>query len=184
MSKKEFEEFLSKKKQELPDAAYWNSQKKEWLSYLSELYKTFEDALKDFTVKGEVSISYDEITITEDFIGSYNVRRMTIDILGHKIVLTPLGTNLIAAKGRVDMTDRRGKSNTVRIALVDSLKRGLLDHIQVRILPEGEIPKETERPEREPIIWQWKFVTPPPEGLYIPVNKDTIYTTIMDMVNA
>jgi hypothetical protein len=183
MSKKEFEEFLSKKKKELPGAAFWDNQKKEWLLYLDKLYNKFEDALKDYIEKGQVNISYDQISIDEDYIGIYNARRMTIDVLDHKIILTPLGTNLIAAKGRVDMTDRRGKASTVRIALVDSRKRGLRDHIKVSVFPTGEIPKETEQPETESIIWEWKFVTPPPEGVYLPVNKDTIYTTIMDMIN-
>ena len=78
---------------------------------------------------------------------------------------------MIGVKGRVDMT---GKFGSAKIVLVDSRMKGIHDHIKVSIHNEKETPDET-------ISWEWRFVTP--ERLYIPVNEDTIYSVIMELLN-
>jgi hypothetical protein len=182
MSKKEFDDFIKQKQEEQKTASAidWEVEKKDWLTYVEILYKLFEDSMKDYSEKGLVKIKYDEIGIVEEKIGSYKAKRMTIDIAGDIVVLKPIGTNLIAAKGRVDMS---GKYGTTKIVLVDSRMKALSDHIKVTVYAADKPPKEEAPKDKAPITWEWKFVTSPPTRKYQPVNVDTIYSAIMELAN-
>jgi hypothetical protein len=173
MTKKDFDEFLLIKEKEQKDIPEidWEAEKNEWLSYLDNLYNSFKDSLNDYEKSGRIKIIYGEISITEENIGTYEARKMFIEFAGEKITLKPVGTNLIGVKGRVDMTSNFGSA---KIVLVDSRMEGIHDHIKFSISDEKETPDET-------ISWEWKFVTP--EKLYIPVNEDTIYSVIMELLN-
>jgi hypothetical protein len=172
MSKKDFGEFLLVKEKEQKDIPEidWETKKNEWLLYLDDLYKLFEKSLNDYVKKGKIKIIYDEISLTEEYIGSYNAQTMVIVFAGEKITLKPVGTDLIGVKGRVDMI---GKFGSVRIVLVDSRMNGIQDHVKVSI--------HDKKHQEETIIWEWKFVTP--ARLYLPVNEDTIYSFIMELSN-
>jgi hypothetical protein len=174
MSKKDFGEFLLVKEKEQKDIPEidWETKKNEWLLYLDDLYKLFEKSLNDYVKNGKIKIAYEEISLTEEYIGSYKAKTMIIEFAGEKITLKPVGTNLIGVKGRVDMTGRLG-SGSARIVLVDSRMNGIQDHVKVSI--------HDKKHQEEPIIWEWKFVTP--ARLYLPVNEDTIYSFIMELSN-
>ena len=177
MGKKEFEEFLAEKK--MPTKAFWKSQKDEWLGYLNALYVTFEEALKPY--KKKVEIGYDEIDLDEEEIGKYKARRMIIKVGDQKIVLQPIGTLLIASKGRVDMLGGKG---IVKIVLVDSRKKNLMDHINISVSLGGENPpKQRVVDKNHDIKWEWKFISSPIPGKYYPVTRDTIYDVITTLSN-
>jgi len=181
MSKKDFEKFLSNKTKASASGPDWEKEKEEWLAYLNALYKRFEEALKKYTADGKIVISYDEIEITEENVGTYKAPKMIISFGNDHIILKPIGTFLIAAKGRVDMTGRRG---TVKIVLVDSRMKRLQDHIKISVTVGNELPPKKEiEIEPQEINWEWKFMTSPPTLVYQPVNEDTIYSTIMELTN-
>ena len=60
-------------------------------------------------------MTYRGKTISEDPIGSYPVEEMHIQIKNKEVVLDPIGTNIIGAKGRVDM---KGSAGIVKFVLV------------------------------------------------------------------
>ena len=178
MSKKDFDEFLLVKERgqkDIPEID-WETEKNEWLSYLDDLYKLFAESLKDYVEKGKIKLDCDKtITLTEENVGTYEAKIMTIEFAGEKITLKPIGTNLIGVKGRVDMI---GKFGSAKIVLVDSRMKGIRDHIV-----ETETQKKDKKHQEETIIWEWRFVTAPPTRLYQPVNEDTIYSVIMELSN-
>jgi hypothetical protein len=182
MLKKDFEEFLTRKEsvQSQEKQINWETEKQEWLAYLDQLYGLFEKALKSYKEQGRVTIAYDEIEIMEEYVGTYRAKRMTIGISHGRIILTPIGTNLIGAKGRVDMS---GKSGSVRIVLVDSHMKRLQDHIKVSVYVGTTPPEDVQKPKEEPITWEWRFLTAPPTYTYQPVNDDTIYSALMELSN-
>jgi hypothetical protein len=177
MTKKDFDEFLLIKEKEQKDIPEidWEAEKDEWLLYLDKLYELFENFLNDYVKKGKIKIAYDEISLTEEYIGNYKAKRMTIEFAGEKITLKPVGTNLIGVKGRVDMI---GKFSSAKIVLVDSRMKGIRDRIF-----ERETQKKDKKHQEETIIWEWRFVTAPPTRLYQPINEDTIYSVIMELSN-
>ena len=181
MSRKQFEEFLSEKAAEQEQLADidWEKQKIEWLRHLDTLYKVFQDSLKDYVQKGSVRIKIDRVRTSEEYIGTYTVPVMEIRIAGETIKLKPFGTNVIGAKGRVDMSGRKGSAT---LLLVDSRMKSMRDNISVTGYRDTQLKFDRSFPQQSEITWEWRFVFPPPTRQYIPVNEDTIYSTIMDLV--
>ncbi len=151
----------------------------EWLDNLRKLYDIVRDFLKEYTDTDKVQITEKDISITEDFLGTYSVNKMVIHlgILGKYVELTPVGKYVIAAYGRVDMS---GKNGTVRIVLVDSkldrphIIATLPDDIDVII--EGQHEKSEAKPELV-----WRFVTDPPKMRYIPLERETFLEQLMQL---
>jgi hypothetical protein len=182
MTKKDFEDFLNKVEQEKSETPTidWNKEKDEWLAYLEKLYTIFEECLSEYSKKGIVAIEYQDIEIIEENIGTYQARSMIIKLGNEQIKLKPIGTNLIGAKGRVDITGRVG---SVMLILVDSRMKSASDHIKITV-NIGNTPIKKEEPKAEqPIEWEWKFVSAPPTRKYQPVNEETIYSVIMEVSN-
>jgi hypothetical protein len=181
MSKKEFENFLSNTKENELPKDWYITQKKEWLDYLKKLYQLFESALQEYIEKKNLAVKYQDIRITEEGIGSYMAPSMNIEFGGLKVTLKPIGTLLIGSKGRVDMT---GKGGTVRIILVDSKKKGLTDFIKITVREAGKPQlKEIAKPAEQVINWEWRFISTQPSSLFVPVNQETIFTSIMALAN-
>jgi hypothetical protein len=71
--------------------------------------------------------------------------------------------------------------------LVDAKMKSIRDHIAVSTITKLNIENSKPSPLRIqestiPIDWEWRFISPSPTRQYIPVNEDTIYTTIMDLI--
>lgn len=95
---------------------------------------------------------------------------------GHKVKLEPIGTNLIGAKGRVDLI---GKNGTIRFVLVNKNSSG--PKIKVNIWIEGEEPPKQEEVSKI-LEWEWKISTPPPRIKYIEFNQETFLSALMEVV--
>ena len=183
MTKKDFEEFLTKIEQEKQSTVTtidWEAEKNEWLLYLGALHGTFEDCLKEYMAKGIIKTVYEEIELEEENIGRYKANTMNIHLGGELIRLKPIGTNLIGAKGRVDMI---GKVGSITLVLVSSKMKSVSDHIKISVHVGGVPVKKEEATETTPVTWEWRFVTAPPTRKYQPVNEETIYSAIMEISN-
>ncbi len=184
MTKKEsFSLFLSAKEKDIKvDAKIdWEARKKAWLEYLNALYDLFSGCLMDFQHKGKLKVSKDSIEIIEGNIGPYQADRMIIEFADEKIILKPIGTILIGAMGRVDMS---GKYGSVKIVLVDSRMKGIRDQIRISVVEGDSLPpKKPDSNIEKAVNWEWRFVSAPPASLYQPVNDETIYSVIMELSN-
>ncbi len=158
------EEYLSKKR---------SIQLKEWLNNIERLYDMLKDFLEEYIQAGEVKINEEDISITEEFLGTYAARKMVVYLgnLGKYIEFLPIGACVIAAYGRVDMI---GKNGTVRIVLVDSE----LDSPRISVTITNDAPqkKSDTTPELE-----WRFVTAPPNIRYIPIERETFLEQLMQL---
>ena len=104
MGKKDFDEYLRKRRQEpeQPDID-WTKERDEWLAYLDQLHEMIEHFLKEYIESGDISIEKVKKLINEEPIGEYEASSMTLEVRGNQVTLDPIGTNVIGAKGRVDM---------------------------------------------------------------------------------
>lgn len=178
MSKKDFDEFLKNKVKAKPDdePIDWDEQRKEWLEYLDQLYSKIENFLDEYVKDGKVIYKFTDKSIFEEYIGSYTARILNIKLGEHKVKLDPIGTNLIGAKGRVDMI---GANGVVRFILVN--KKASSPSIKVSIWIDGEKPPEKET-EQEIVEWDWKIGTPPPSIKYVNLEQDTFFEALMEVV--
>lgn len=177
MGKKDFDEFLNKQVQE-KDADKqidWKAKLDEWVEYLDEFYKTVEGFLSEYLESGKINYEYSEKKIIEDYIGEYSVKVLQIELGPHTIKLEPIGTNLIGAKGRVDLMGANGK---VKFVLVDKSSSG--PRIKMTVWVSGEKPPEKEE-EKKDIEWDWKIATPPPSIKYIDLEQDTFFDALMEV---
>lgn len=71
---------------------------------VEELYKLVnDDLLADLREDGLFTVSYEDDEIVEDGLGRYNTRSMLITLGRLKVELRPYGTDVIGARGRIDM---------------------------------------------------------------------------------
>ncbi len=178
MSSKFFDEFVNQQaewtsQQEID----WSKQLEEWMGYLDAFYSRVKCFLQKYVTEGKVQIDSGKRQLHEGSIGAYDAQFLVVTIGSSKIHFEPIGTNLIGAKGRVDMNGPRG---TVRFVLVPQGSSGPKINIRVRDLSE-ELPTQEAKPSITE--WAWKIATPPPNIKYIELEEESFYSAMMEVVN-
>ena len=154
----------------------WEQQREEWLQYLDGFYKLVEGYMREYVDQGKVHLRRGTKRLHEEDIGDYSVDTMALDIGPNRIVFDPVGTNLISAKGRVDMQSAKG---TVKFVLVPADATAM--EWRSRIIVEGHEPAATAI---EPVEnWVWKIATPPPKVRCLDLCKESFQDAVMEVVN-
>ena len=181
MGKKEFDEYLKKRRTDTEAVMQidWSTKRDDWLQYLADFYNQVETFLGEYRESGDVAFNYGEKDIHEEFIGQYRARSLRIRIKDKDVVLDPVGTNLIGAKGRVDMI---GDAGTIKFVLVDRRLNG--PGLSVAIEPRDKQREVEQEKEADGIEWAWKIATPPPRIKYIEVNAESFFDALMEVINA
>jgi hypothetical protein len=178
MGKREFEQYLKRQSSITEPPFDWDAQKEEWLILLAQFYKKVEKFLEKYVTSGDISFKYQDKIIDEDPIGSYAVSELHIWIKNKLVVLDPVGTNIIGAKGRVDM---KGSAGIVKFVLVPRNSSAPTLRITIGNRPG---PKKLKAKEgTESIDWDWKIATPPPRIKYIEVNGDSFFDSLMEVID-
>ena len=179
MGKKDLQAFIAaKKKKEKIKEINWTKTKEDWLAKLNKLYTEIESWLNDLE-QDAISIKYIDKEINEDYIGVYTARKMILRIADEQVVFDPVGTLLIGAAGRVDMT---GKNGQVKFVLVPASSTGVQIKVQIKEEgePEGEIQKAKEGNDQEEMVW--KIATPPPSIKYIELDADSFSDALLEVI--
>jgi hypothetical protein len=178
MSTKNFKEFIEQQSTSAKEITVdWRQELNEWKVFLNVFYGIVEGFLKPYVDSNKLSIVKDDIDLQEEYIGPYTVQTLKICLGNNKILLKPIGTNLIAAKGRVDMIGPKGQ---VKFVLVPKGSAG--PKISIRTRVEGENPPQEEKPK--PINeWSWKIATPPPRISYVELEAESFQSALMEVVN-
>jgi hypothetical protein len=181
MTKHQFEEFLEQRARETREAEPidWESRRRDWLQNLAGFYSTIEGYLRPYLESGKLRLGRSSVTLTEEHIGTYDADSMTILIGADKVKLVPIGTLIIAARGRVDMT---GPSGTVKFILTGKHSNGVGIHFSV----VGETGPAEQAPAPEPAAPEelvWKIATSPPRIQFIELTSETFFSALMEVVN-
>jgi hypothetical protein len=182
MGKQAFEEYIDTiQKVAIVDDAQ-QQELDEWKYYLDVLYGKITEWLNDYVSKGIVQLDYKEKTICEDSIGEYEVKELSLSFLGKTILFEPIGTMLIGAKGRVDISGRSGK---VSLVLVDEKLDG--PNVQVKIFTSHKERKEYEDAKQFArllkIDWEWKILINRNQLQYIKLDQENFFDIILGLVN-
>ena len=177
MAEQEFSEFVRRKSkrveaEEVVDCA---KRRAEWLEELEGLFARMEDHLKPYTQAGEIHIERTPILLREDHLGTYDAEKLTFMIGREKIVANPIGTLLIGASGRVDLS---GSRQTVKIVL---LAKG--GPVRITEIEHGGF---TERSSESMVRGDveeagWYIETPPPESIVVAFGEDSFRNAIMEV---
>ncbi|MGA3259493.1 MAG: hypothetical protein ABSE35_11480 [Bryobacteraceae bacterium] len=157
----------------------WAKERDEWLGHLKELYEQTESFLANYIGTGQIKVNYRDIQLDEENIGSYSARQMILKIGRQEITMTPVGTLLIGAKGRVDVVGPAGRA---RLVLVNS-EASSPPTIKVRVSIGGKPePPAVAAPPKQ-IKWGWKIATSPPTVRYIELTQDSLFQALMEVAN-
>lgn len=183
MSKSEFDAFVQQQQTDSEKFSGFDpkQQLQEWYYYLDLLYKKVAACMKRYVSSNTASIEYDNITLTEDFSGSYSIRRMLLKIGRSTITFTPVGTMLIGSKGRVDV---QGPHGGARLILINKKVNHARQLISVRVSRPGDPPPPLPTVEDvRKIEWDWKIITPPPEMGFIELTDEAFFNMILTVAN-
>jgi hypothetical protein len=156
----------------------WTKERDEWLRHLKELYDQTESFLAEYIKTGAIKFNYRDIRLNEENIGSYSARQMILKIGRQEITMTPIGTLLIGAKGRVDVVGPAGRT---RLVLVNREASGPAIRVTVSIGGKPEPPPVGAAPKE--IKWAWKIATSPPTIKYIELTQESLFQALMEVAN-
>ncbi len=156
----------------------WAKERDEWLGLLKELYERIESFLAEYIQAGEIKLSYRDIELNEENIGSYSTQEMILKIGRQEITLRPIGTLLIGAKGGVEVVGPAGRT---RLVLVNSESSGPRIKVTVSIGGRPEPPAVEAAPKE--IKWVWKIATSPPTIQYIELTQESLFQALMEVAN-
>lgn len=111
MVSRRFEEFINQHTLQTVD--HRSDILSEWMKNLEGLYKTIESYLQPFIENKKIKITYQDVQLHEDGLGDYTVQEATITLGEKSLNLKPIGTLLIGAKGRVDLTGAYGTAKLI-----------------------------------------------------------------------
>ena len=155
----------------------WDQERREWVRHLDDFYNSVQQFLRVYIAQGKVKLHTGKKRIHEEYIGKYEVKTLTLEIGSNKLYFDPIGTNLIAAKGRVDM---RGARGTVRFVLEPEDATG--PWLKGYIHAEGEEPPVPEQ-SRAVDSWVWRIATPPPKVDTVDLCEESFQNAVMEVVN-
>ena len=177
MAEQEFSEFVRRKTEQVKaeEAVDWAKRRAEWLQELEDLFARMEGHLKPYTRAGEIQIERTPIQLREDHLGTYDAKKLTFKIGREKIVAKPIGTLLIGASGRVDLSGSRKTIKIVLLArggpvLTTKVKAGGVTEESSRSMVRGDVDEAG-----------WYIETPPPESVVVAFSEDSFRDAIMEV---
>ncbi len=181
MTKQEFAKFVEQKNSEetTSPAINWESQKLEWLKQLAKFYAQVENYLREYIKSDKIRIKKSSVSINEPHIGRYKAEARDIVLGSDNIQLCPVGTLLIAAKGRVDMV---GPTGTVKFILTGKDANGVKTSFKInegnrsRISPPAPLIEKSQD-------YVWKIATPPPRVRFVELNQESFFNALTEVAN-
>jgi hypothetical protein len=154
----------------------WNQKRQWWLDQLDLLYQNVVSWLKPLTDDQTAEIERQPVRINEEKIGEYEADALLITVAGDLCRLEPIGTLIIGAYGRVDLS---GPANKVKLVLVG---KGQRPKIIVQLWEgTGSRPKPPQ--EAEPMEWEWCLVASGPTGPdYPPLDQNVFLEALRQVV--
>lgn len=157
----------------------WDTKKQQWLAALNRLYAKLQGFLQPYIDSNQLKLQFHTVEIDEELIGTYQAKAATLTIGTNRIELLPIGTNLIAAKGRVDMN---GPLGTVKLVLVPAEASGPVILTTIGAGNEPAPPLPSHAPA-EDIEWEWRIATRAPRIRYLPLTQDAFFDAVMSITN-
>ncbi len=181
MSNQEFQHFIKRAVTSgRRDQIDWEAKKQQWLRALDRLYDKIQGFLRPYIDSKQVQFVFRNVEINEELIGTYTARAATLIIGANRIELRPIGTNLIAVKGRVDMD---GPLGTIKFVLAPQTASG--PAIQTTIGTRSQpTPTPASSAPTEDSEWEWKIATSAPGIRYLPLSQDAFFDAVMSITNA
>ena len=170
MKKDALEQFLEEKKQtnEKKFAKFDRAARlKQWKDQVASLYREIEEYLETAINKGIVGVEKKKISLTEEYLGNYEIQQLNINVGGERVIITPRGTLILGAFGRCDMN---GEGDTIMLVL---LTPGAKPDIRITEQLQSRGKTGMEKSKATISDAQWYFASQGPRWEYSPLSKET-----------
>ena len=171
-----FDDFVNQQIAKEEPSIDWIQIRDGWIKHLDEFYQLAEGFLRKYIDQGKVHITRATKQINEEYIGSYDVKSLEVQIGTIKVHFDPIGTRILGVKGRVDM---HGPHGTVKFVLVPKT-----DSSPTILVIQGASSEVKDEPEPVMEEWAWKILTRPPNIEYIELVEESFLSAIMEVANA
>ena len=169
MSKKDLENFLNQNIENTQANVDWLYQRNEWLCYIEQFYDMVIKWLFRYIERGKIQVIRQNITLTEDNIGSYCTEKLILKLANKEVSLTPIGTVLIGSKGRIDMSSSAGE---VKFVLVEKDSKSPLT-----------LNMDASEKSANSVSLQWKISTSPPSIKFLELNEESFSDALLEVLN-
>src|ERR1017187_3855874 len=106
-------EFLrSRKEQAAKPEINWQARKDNWVRSVEGLYALVRKMLRKSIESKDVSVRTFDLEVTEDYIGTYTIPALELNVGAERVEFRPKGIMVLGAEGRVDI---RGAGDTVTL---------------------------------------------------------------------
>lgn len=169
MSPNKFQAFLIEQKQQKQESMKvdWQAIKETWIKQAESFLEEVEIFLAEF--QPDIKCEFQRVWLTEEYIGRYEVPKLTLHLPKETIEFVPKGALLIGARGRYDM---QGSAGSVKWVLVpEAIEKPI---ILTQLAESAEFDSQISD-------LVWKLATPPPHIRYIPFNQETLLEAIMEV---
>ena len=138
-------------------------------SRVESFYSKIKIWLKPLVDTGKLSIIEKEISLTEDSLGTYQIKKMIISFGKFHIELRPIGTILIGTPGRIDMV-YNGRTQKFILILENVHNAGEFTKI-----------KKADKSQRTKFVWKYK--RDEEQNIYETIENHSFETLSVNLIN-
>lgn len=182
MGKEKFEEYLKSQQNMKNEPIDWELKKEEWVKDIEVLLNQIKGYFEKY--KDNVSLEEQILSINEEYLGIYATKKLIIKFNNDTVTFTPIGRNIIGAKGRIDMEGKAGKVKFVLVGEHSSspkITMTIISNKQEQEAYEQKIKEQEEIEKQEKDVW--KISTPLPKIKYLELNEDSFFDALMEVIN-
>jgi len=97
----------------------WDQRRDEWIRSVEELYSQIEEWFRDLLEQGLMAVRRTPKELSEEYLGTYQIEVLQIEMGDTTVVLDPVGRNIIGATGRIDMYVRGYRDDAMLLIRVE-----------------------------------------------------------------
>lgn len=86
----------------------WNEMKRWWVGMVDDLFSQIDAWLRPLILSGSVKSIRKSVQLTEQDLGRYDIASLELLLASRKLTLEPVGTMLIGAFGRIEVSGPNG----------------------------------------------------------------------------
>ena len=154
----------------------------EWLDQLNFLYDLVQLYLEAYVRASQVKVELGITKLFEEQTGAYDAPNMLVRVGKTLIQFEPIGTFLIGAKGRVNVS---GAAGNAVLLLVPKGADGIGSMVGVSssTTPSGlnVSVKIGYEQEEASISWVWKLVANTPKREFLELSAETVYQMLVEL---
>lgn len=117
-----------------------------WRRDIENVYDVIRGALKAYQIDGSATISAEDIEVSEDLLGSEIYERLVIEIVGRRIIVSPVARFTIGGTGRIDMYRDNRPTEDHRVLIVRGFVEPGFDPSSWLIEQKGDVPVGPQGP--------------------------------------